>query len=97
MFTMPFDLRWGLGWIWIMVAAIRVAAAFGTKWAVKRQSSKTRVVEAFCMWAAFVLLFNPNPWPGILRRRIVPDEPLAAVTLFAANLLLTFCRPHVWR
>ncbi len=32
-----------------MVAAIRVAAAFRTKWAVKRQSSKTRVVEAFCM------------------------------------------------
>ena len=73
---MPFDLRWALGWVWIAVAVIWVAAAFGTKRAVKRQSPVTRLVEMFCMLAAFELLFNPNPWPGVLRQRIVPDQPL---------------------
>jgi protein-S-isoprenylcysteine O-methyltransferase Ste14 len=76
MFTMPFDLRGVLGWIWIAVAAIWIAAAFGTKRAVRRQSSVTRLVEIFCMLAAFNLLFNPDPWPGVLRQRIVPPEPL---------------------
>jgi protein-S-isoprenylcysteine O-methyltransferase len=76
MFTMPFDLRWVLGPIWIAVVVIWVAAAFGTKRAVKRQSYVTRLVETCCMLAAFNLLFNPNPWPGVLRQRIVPDEPL---------------------
>jgi protein-S-isoprenylcysteine O-methyltransferase len=76
MFTMPFDLRQVLGWIWIAVVAIWAAAAFVTKRAVKRQSSVTRLVEMCCMLAAFHLLFNPGPWPGVLHRRIVPDKPL---------------------
>jgi len=76
MFTMPFDLRAVLGWIWIVVVVIWAAAAFVTKRAVKRQSPVTRLVETCCMLAAFNLLFNPNPWSGVLRRRIVPDQPL---------------------
>jgi protein-S-isoprenylcysteine O-methyltransferase Ste14 len=81
MFTMSFDLRWVLSAIWILVAAIWVVAAIGTKRAVKRQSVKTRVVEVACLLAALELLFNSrlfhSPlWPGILHWRVVPDEPL---------------------
>jgi protein-S-isoprenylcysteine O-methyltransferase Ste14 len=59
-----------------VVAAIWVAAAFGTKRAVKKQSPATRLVELFCMMAAFELLFNPNPSPDALRLRIASDGPL---------------------
>src|ERR1700733_11833664 len=76
MFTMPFDLHWALSWIWIAVVAIWAVAAFGTKRAVKRQSPVTRLVETCCMLAAFNLLFNRDAWPGVLRQRIVPEEPL---------------------
>ncbi len=76
MITMPYDLHWVLGGVWIVVAAIWAAAAFRTKPALKKQSSATRLVEAACMFAALELLFNPNPWHGVLRLRIVPDEPL---------------------
>jgi protein-S-isoprenylcysteine O-methyltransferase Ste14 len=96
---MPFDLHSVLGWIWIVVAVIWLAAALGTKRAVKRQSPATRLVEMSCMLLALELLFNPYPWPRFLRQRIVPDEPLygwlsllitcagIAFTLFARFLL----------
>jgi protein-S-isoprenylcysteine O-methyltransferase Ste14 len=76
MFTMPFDLRWVLSAIWILVAAIWMVAAIGTKRAVKRQSVKARMVEVVCMLAAFELLFNSRPWPDFLHWRIAPDAPL---------------------
>jgi protein-S-isoprenylcysteine O-methyltransferase Ste14 len=76
MFTMPFDLRWVLSAIWILLAAIWTVAAIGTKRTVKRESVRTRIVEVVSMLAAFELLFNSRSWPDFLHRRIVPDEPL---------------------
>jgi len=73
---MPFNLYWVLNAIWIALGVIWVAAAFGSKRTVKKQSSKTRLVEIFCMVAALELLFNPYAWSGILRLRILPDQPL---------------------
>jgi protein-S-isoprenylcysteine O-methyltransferase Ste14 len=70
---MPFDLGRVLDWIWIAIAVIWVAAAFGNKRVVKRQWPG--VVEIVCMLAAFELLFKRHLWPDVLRRRIVPDEP----------------------
>jgi protein-S-isoprenylcysteine O-methyltransferase Ste14 len=83
---MPFDLHWALVAIWTVFAAIWIAAAFGTKRAVKRQSPVTKLVEFVCIVAAFVLLWNPNPWSGVLRLRVVPDEPL-----FGWLSLITTC------
>lgn len=88
---MPFDLHRVLIWIWIVVAVIWVAAAFGTKRAVKRQSPLTKLVEFACILAALELLFNPKPWPDVLRQRIVPDEPLYGwLSLFIACAGMTF-------
>jgi protein-S-isoprenylcysteine O-methyltransferase Ste14 len=75
---MPFDVRSALSWIWLVVAVIWVVAAFGMKRTVKRPSPVPRLVEAFCMFAAFDLLFNPVSWPAILYRRVVPGQPLYA-------------------
>jgi protein-S-isoprenylcysteine O-methyltransferase Ste14 len=100
---MPFDLRWVLGAIWIVVTAIWFAAAFGSKRAVKRQSSGTWLVEAVCMLATFSLLFNPRPWPGFLHWRIVPDQPLygwLSLVITCAGMAFTlwarFCLGRNW-
>ncbi len=89
---MPFDLHRVLTWMWIAVGAIWLAAAFGTKRAVRRQSAPSRLVEVACLFGGIELLFNANPWPAFLRQRIVPDQPLygwLALLITAAGMAFT--------
>lgn len=71
---MPLDLHWALAWIWIGVTVIWVAAAFGNKPAVKRETLPSRLWQLLVMVAAFELAANAKLWPGIpiLRARLMP-------------------------
>jgi len=80
--------------IWIAVGLVWLAASWGVKRTVRRQSAPSRLVHMLIMCAVFALLFSGYLSIGPLAWRIAPDTPV----FLCSGLAMTIagCAIAVW-
>jgi protein-S-isoprenylcysteine O-methyltransferase Ste14 len=88
-----------IGWLWAILAAYWLIAAFGRNRAQKREPAAERLIHILLMAGGFALLYSPDPHFGPLNRRFLPVGPviqLLAVVLTAAGVgLAIWARAHL--
>ncbi|HEX3685123.1 MAG TPA: isoprenylcysteine carboxylmethyltransferase family protein [Bryobacteraceae bacterium] len=85
-----------VGYAWLAVGIIWLAAAFGTKRAARRYIGRARIVQVVLLVTAFTLVFYRKIPLGALDTRFIPRLPAVAVTgaafTFAGLLMALWAR-----
>jgi protein-S-isoprenylcysteine O-methyltransferase Ste14 len=85
--------------LWVLLGIVWLVAAFQRTRAQKREPPGERLAHLLVMAAAFVLLYDREPWWGILNRRFIPQAEWIewmGVALTAAGVTIAiWARRHL--